>query len=742
MRTLSLIALLLACGALSAQGSCTDYARMEQMKELAAKGLGRVPAAPVWLEDGSAFLYREDNPEGRRQWWLIQAKDGRRERPFDASKLAAALQDALKRPVDPEKLPIEAVSLKKAALHFRTEDRWWSFALKGHTLAPALPPRTKPERNPFDDEPPFQAPGPVKSPDGRFTAVVDASNVVVRNLAGQEVLRTQDGTSEHPYTGAFDWSPDGLRLVAQRATVVPIRKVTLVESSPKDQLQPRTHTIDYAKPGDPLPIVTPVLLDVDGRKVHPATRELAPNPYLEPGQRLDIHWAKDSSAFFWNYNQRGHQVFRVLSVDVRTGATRAVVEETSKTFIDYSGKHFEEYLDETHEIVWMSEREGWNHLYRLDTRTGQVLNPITRGPWVVRRVLHVDTKRREVFFLAGGIVPGQDPYFTHLAKANLDGGGLKVLTEGDGSHSVTLNADRTHFVDVWSRVDLPPVMELRRVSDGARIAEVGRADAAELAKGGWRTPERFVAKGRDGVTDIHGVIYRPSNYDPAKKYPVLEYIYAGPHDAFAPKTFQHRANFWEMTELGFIVVALDGMGTSQRSKAFQDVCWQNIGDAGFPDRVAWIKAAAAKDPAMDITRVGIYGTSAGGQDALRGLLAHGDFYKAGVADCGCHDNRMDKIWWNEQWMGWPIGPHYAQQSNVVNAPKLTGKLLLLVGEMDTNVDPASTMQVVDALVKADKDFEMLVVPGAGHGVVRVPHVRRRLMDFFVRNLLHVEPRHQ
>jgi dipeptidyl aminopeptidase/acylaminoacyl peptidase len=248
-----------------------------------------------------------------------------------------------------------------------------------------------------------------------------------------------------------------------------------------------------------------------------------------------------------------------------------------------------------------------------------------------------------------------------------------------------------------------------------------------------------VAKGRDGQTDIYGVIYRPSNFDPEKKYPVIEAIYAGPQGSFVPKDFRPFYRPQQMAELGFILVQIDGMGTSNRSKAFQDVCWKNLGDSGFPDRILWIKAAAQKYPCMDITRVGIYGGSAGGQSALRALLAHGDFYFVAAADCGCHDNRIDKIWWNELWMGYPIGPHYAEQSNVTNAHKLTGKLLLTVGELDRNVDPVSTMQVVNALIKAGKDFDLLVVPGANHGIGESPYAARRRKDFFVRHLLGVTP---
>src|SRR5690606_31323299 len=255
-------------------------------------------------------------------------------------------------------------------------------------------------------------------------------------------------------------------------------------------------------------------------------------------------------------------------------------------------------------------------------------------------------------------------------------------------------------------------------------------------------PERFVAKGRDGTTDIYGILITPSTFDSARRYPVIEHIYAGPQGAFVPKAFGIVSEPRALAELGFVVVQIDGMGTNWRGKAFHDVCWRNLGDSGFPDRIAWIRAAAATRPWMDLSRVGIYGGSAGGQSALRALLAHGDFYHVAAADCGCHDNRMDKVWWNELWMGWPVGEHYAQQSNVTLARNLRGKLLLTVGELDRNVDPASTMQVVNALIEADKDFELIVFPGRGHGAGESPYGVRRRRDFFVRHLLGVEPRAQ
>jgi dipeptidyl aminopeptidase/acylaminoacyl peptidase len=334
--------------------------------------------------------------------------------------------------------------------------------------------------------------------------------------------------------------------------------------------------------------------------------------------------------------------------------------------------------------------------------------------------------------------PKQDPYFSHFYRINFDGTGLTALTEADGNHMVTYSSDMKYYVDTWSRVDLPPVSELRSTEDKKLLLELERGDTKDLIAAGWRVPEVFRAKGRDGQTAIWGVLFRPSNFVPTKKYPVIESIYAGPQGSFVPKSFSAYYAQQSLAELGFIVVQIDGMGTANRSKAFHDIAWRNLGDAGFPDRILWHKAVAAKYPFYDITRVGIYGGSAGGQNSTGGVLFHPEFYKAAVSNCGCHDNRMDKMWWNEQWMGWPLGPHYAASSNVDNAYRLKGALLMSVGELDTNVDPSSTFQVVNELMKADKKFDLLVVPGGGHGSGGDFFLRLQ-RDFFVHHLLGVEP---
>ena len=598
-----------------------------------------------------------------------------------------------------------------------------------------------------------------RSPDGRWEVLVRDDNLVLRELreVGAETPLTRDATPFSSYarnaearravqmnheagdppepTPEVYWSPDSRRFVAMRHTPGAGRRVTLVESSPRDQLQPKTIVIPYLKPGDEVPYAKPHLFDPEARREIPLDDTLFENPWSID----DLRWARDSGEFTFLFNQRGHQALRIVGVNAADGAVRAIVDETSETFVCYSQKYFCEYLDATREIVWMSERDGWNHLYLYDAATGRVKNQITRGEWVVRGVDRVDGDARQVWFRASGMNPGEDPYHVHHYRIGFDGSGLVALTSGDGTHEVRYSPDRRHLIDTWSRVDRPPITELRRSSDGSLVCRLEEADVSELVADGWRPPERFVAKGRDGVTDIYGIIIRPKNFDPAKTYPVLEDIYAGPHDSFTPKAFSARFRNQELADRGFIVVKLDGMGTSNRSKAFHDVAWKNVGDAGFPDRILWMRAAAASRPEMDLTRVGIFGTSAGGQSAMRAVLDHADFYRAAVADCGCHDNRVDKIWWNEQWMGWPVDESYVRSSNVADAHKLDGKLLLMVGELDKNVDPASTFQVVDALIRADKDFELLVVPGGGHGSAATPYGSRRLTEFFTRAFLDGHP---
>jgi len=608
--------------------------------------------------------------------------------------------------------------------------------------------RTEPRAAP---ETPSKSSG--ESPDGRWVVFIESDNLFVRAKAGSETNRlSADGDSLAPYSADVDWSPDSSALVARRVQPGSRREVTFIEASPRDQLQPKVHTHRYLKPGDPLPKPALRVFTIAERRQYNVDETLYPNPFTENGD-LDVRWERNSRGFTFNYNERGHQRYRILWVDFpapftdqRTSAStlipRVIVEETSKTFIDWTNKTWRWWLDESAELLWMSERDGWAHLWLIDVKTGTAKHQITHGDWVVREVLQVDESRRQIWFRAGGVRPGLDPYQLHLCRVDFDGGGFTVLTEDDGNHNIEFSPDRRWFVDTWSRVDQPPVVQLRRGETGQLVCELERGDARALLEAGWTLPEQFRAKGRDGTTDIYGIIIKPSNFDSSRKYPVIEEIYAGPHGAFVPKEFGRLNRPHALAELGFIVVQIDGMGTNHRGKKFQDVAWKNLADSGFPDRIAWLKAAAATRPWMGLDRVGIYGGSAGGQSSTRALLDHGDFYRVAVSDCGCHDNRMDKIWWNEQWLGWPVDDSYRRNSNVEDAAKLQGKLFLTVAEMDTNVDPASTMQLAAALVKAGKDFDLLVMPGADHGAGETPYASNRRMDFFVRHLWQREPRRE
>ena len=718
----------------AAQGTKADYERFVQFEPATRDKIAHATVEPHWFDGGRKFWYRDKLTAGEAVFVVVDCETPEKRPAFDAAKLANGLSLAAKRRVSPTRLPFEEIELDDDAseVRFKAFDQWWRCKLDGYNVFLAKPTSGKAEA---------AAPSPAdrsRSPDGKWLAQIRNFNVVLKEQATAEVSRlTTDGTSENAYTDRIDWSPDSSHVVVMRVKPAQEHKVHMVESSPPDQVQPKLKTIDYLKPGDVIDRPRPYLFDVASKKSVPVSDDLFKTPWSID----EVHWAPDSSRFLFLYNQRGHQVMRVVSVDANSGAAKAVVEEKSDTFIDYSGKTFLQYLDKTDELLWASERDGWNHIYLYDSKTGTVKRQITKGPWVVRKVLDVDESKRELRFTAMGIDPDQDPYYLHECRIGLDGGNLVRLTEGDGTHDLDYSPDGRFYVDHYSRVDLAPVAELRRASDGKLVLPLEKGDLSELEKTGWRPPERFAAKGRDGKTDIYGVIFRPTTFDPAKKYPVLEDIYAGPQDFFVPKQF-NRAHWQQrVAELGFIVVKIDGMGTNWRSRAFHDVCYKNLSDSGFPDRIPWLKAAAAKHPEMDLSRVGLFGTSAGGQSALAGLLWHGDFYTAAVANCGCHDNRMDKIWWNEQWMGWPLDASYAENSNVTHAGNLTGSLLLIVGELDTNVDPASTMQVVNALIKADKDFDLLVVPGAGHGAGS-DYTTRRTLDFLVRHVMGVEPRRE
>ena len=663
------------------------YKKARYLDSIATRSIFKTTVRPHWSADNTSFWYRNILKDSVKEYISVDVLHGTRQ------KLAAEPTDTITR---------------HTAFQRYTGRRWASFSTDSI------------------------------SPDKQWIACIHDGNVLVRPSTGggETTTFTTDGDTAKPY-GHLAWSPDSKYLVGYHVDPIKDSAVYYVLSSMNGTTRGQLRTRPYKQPGDPFTTYEMFLFRLDGKKKLKVNAPLA-DFFGAP----ELHWRyKDNRYFTFERVERGHQRFRVIEVDAETAQTRTVLDEKTNTFI-YESRLFTYYLSATNEFLMTSEKDGWQHLYLMDAQTGAQKQEITRGPWIVRNIDSIDAKRREVWFSASGMNPDEDPYYIHYYRIGFDGQHLVSLTPAKANHIVTFSPDRKYYLDAYSEINVPTVTELHRTADGKKVLDVEQADASLYLAAGFRFPEPFVAKGRDGVTDIWGVIVRPNDFDPSKRYPIIENIYAGPQDAFVPKDFTSRyGEMQSIAQLGFIVVQIDGMGTANRSKAFHDVCWKNIADAGFPDRILWIKAMAAKYPYADTGKVGLYGTSAGGQNSLGGLLFHGDFYKAAVSSCGCHDNRIDKQWWNEQWMGYPVGKHYDEQSNVTNAAKLRGDLLLMVGEADNNVPPESTYRVADALIKAGKTFEFLPLPGSDH-TDGGPYGRVQRRDFFVRHLLGVEPPHR
>jgi len=785
------------------------YERANKLSGQAQGRVFKTTITPHWFHNNARFWYRNDLAEGTKEFIVVDAEKGARGPAFDHEKAAASLSKAAGGKYQPNRLPFSSIEFVEdgKAIRFDAADSTWRCDLSSYDCtrlekaktesaflhwlfpdqaattkveSPAYPPAdeiVEPEELPDDAErspeelqaaqkkgkqggkqgakqgseqkQPLAAPGSseAKSPDGKWVAFVKTNNVWLRDNDGKETQITQDGIEGNAY-GAVSWSPDSKAFLFYRTEPGDNKHVYLIASSPSAQLAAKFYQRPYPRPGDKFSFHEMWVLDVDAMKANKVDVEridFGPNANAKVPP---VRWSKDNKTFTFQKTDRGHQRFRIIEVEALSGKTRNILDEKAETMVDhYTTGRLLQYLDETGEILYTSEMDGWKHIYLIDAKAGKIKNQITKGEWVVRGVDRVDVKNRQIWFRGSGKNFIQDPYLIHFYRVNFDGSELTALTEGNGNHSIEYSPDGKYLIDTYSRVDMAPVHELRKVSDGTLVCGLEKADVSALEAVGWRYPEVFVAKGRDGKTDIWGIVCRPQNFDPNKNYPVIEYIYAGPHSSFTPKTFEDKAQkgpfqtaalqMRALAELGFIVVQMDGMGTGNRSRAFHDVCWKNLADSGFPDRILWIKALAKRYAYVDISRVGIYGTSAGGQSSTGGLLFHPEFYKVAVSSCGCHDNRLDKSTWNEAWMGL-MGPHYEAQSNVTNAKNLVGRLLLIVSELDTNVPPESTMRVVDELIRAKKDFDLIVMPGLDHGGGGAYGDRRR-WDFFVRHLLGVEP---
>lgn len=690
-----------------------------------------------WIAGGKAGWYCNVLADSMQEYIYVDAVKAFKRPLFDRVKIARGLQQAGV-VIDPLRPSITQVDLVagKPSMQFTVQGQRFECNLSTYACSKiAMPaaPAGGGNRTRFQGRFNSGFPNGAVSPDKQWEAYLEKGNLFVKPVAGgSPVQLTTDGTADKPY-GSVYWSPDSKYLAGYHINIVRDSSVYYILTSLPNTFRGALRSQSYKQPGDPWTLYTPYVF-------YPAQQQKAVKVQAEPVDFLNApepHWRGSDSRFYtYEKMDRGHQRFRVIEVDASNASTRTVLDEQTNTFI-YNSRNYTSYLPATNQLVRTSEKDGWNHIYLTDLVTGKE-QAVTTGKWVVRGVDSIDAGKKEIWFRASGMQAGEDPYNIHYYRIGFDGKNLKSLTPATGHHVLVFSSDKTFYTDNYSQVNVAPRTVLYRTTDSKELMLLEEADLQVYKRAGVSPPEVFVAKARDGVTDIWGIVSRPSDLDPSKKYPVLENIYAGPHDAFVPKSFVPYSEMQSLAELGFVVVMIDGMGTANRSKAFHDVCWKNIADAGLPDRILWIQALAKKYAWVDAERVGIYGTSAGGQNSTGALLSHPEFYKAAVSACGCHDNRVDKQWWNEQWMGYPVGKHYDEQSNVTNAYKLQGNLFLIVGEADTNVPPESTYRVADALIKAGKNFDLLSVPGMGHSDGGV-YGRMRKRDFFVKHLMGVEP---
>ncbi len=730
------------------QGTASDYRHAEEfLPGNLQKTVYVADVFPNWIGRSDRFWYLKMGPAGT-EFMLVDAQKNTLGPAFDQARLAEALSHATGRSYRANHLPFYFFHYvnEGAGIDFEIGQTEWACTLSNYEC------RRQPERARYES----------LSPNGEWAAFVRNHNLYVRHVStGAVVQLTYNGVPGDDYATplpdlrtlvaegvtqgddvqerpAVFWAADSTRLITYRLDSRNAGRFTSLQFVPPHQLRPIAYNYVYPLPGEVLPEAWPVIFDLEsGKRIDVKTPPL--EIQFQGGPYFD--WLPDSRRFIYDYDGRGEKYIELREVDAETGGQKVLIREdaTPYPYVD-PGETFYRLFNHDKEILWSSERSGWNQLYLYNAVTGQLENQVTKGDWVVRQIEYVDGKTRQVYFLAGGVEPGMDPYYTQLYRFNLDGSGMTRLTPEDANHTVSVSPDGKYFVDNSSRPSLPGESVLRSASNGSVVRVLEQTDDSSLVKMGWKPPIPFEGKAADGKTNLYGIIVRPTNFVSSKKYPILEDIYTGPQGFFVPKTFGAALRLQSMAELGFVVVMVDGRGTTGRSRAFHDFSYHNMGNV-FIDHVTMIKQMAARYPWMDITRVGIHGISAGGYGSAHAFLQFPDFYKVCVSISGDHDPRLDKAWWNELYQGWPLGTDYSEQANAALASRLKGHLLLVHGDIDDNVNPAETMRLADALMTANKNFDMLFVPNMYHGPSG-PHamyIVRREWDYFVRYLLGVKP---
>lgn len=713
-----------------------------------------------WLP-GDRFWYRVLTPTGS-EFILVNPATKSRVAAFDQEKLASALSGATGKSYTASMLPFQTIGFNAdgTAITFQADGKRWKYDNKSNQLNADTSRATSSERQ--------QGRGgrrgggnEVLSPNGERAAFIKDYNLWVRDVkTGQQTQLTTDGVKDFGYAtdnagwthsdaAVLLWSPDSKKIATFKQDQRNVSDMYLVTTNVG---KPALHSWKYPLPGDKdIPIIQRVIINVDEPKVivlqipaDPHRATLSDN-ISSSGTFDDVNWSEDASQLAFVSTSRDHKQEKVRIADANTGAVREVFEETVPTQYESGwGAINWRYLPKTNEIIWFSERDNWGHLYLYDAATGKVKNQITKGDWVVTRLLDVDEKHRVLYFMVTGHEPG-NPYFTQLCRIGFDGKHFEVLTPESGTHTVSVSPSKNYFVDTYSTPDVPPVTVLRAMN-GRLIATLERTDISRLTASGWKPLIPITVKAHDGKTDLYGLMYVPTNLDPNKKYPIIDYIYPGPQGGSVGGNWSFAASRGDnqaLAELGFIVVQIEGSSNPWRSKSFHDMNYGNMAENTLPDQVAGIKQLAEKYPYIDIDRVGIWGHSGGGFATAAAMFRFPDFFKVGISESGNHDNRNYEDDWGERYDGLATNVNYEAQANETYAKNLKGKLMLAHGLMDDNVPPQNTLLVVEALEKANKDYDLVIFPNSAHGYGQYSYyMMRRRWDYFVKNLMGAQPPHE
>ncbi|MBW6498086.1 MAG: S9 family peptidase [Bacteroidales bacterium] len=745
-KTYLLFALLPLFAACSSKIQITEahYERAETFLQAnISKLVYHLNVQPNWLADSSGFWHVTQTRQGKR-FFLTDLVLQSTTELFDHVLLAQKLAEKTGKTVDAADLPFSMIRFEgKNLVLFRFDEVTWKYNLESLELI-------------RQDQQERSQPG--LSPDGKLQAFTKDFNLFVRNLeTGEEQQLSNGGKYQYEYANTYawsdimvgegatrpenlfvNWSPDSRKLLTYIADLSKAQKMYLLDFSVDTLFRPRLLSYYRGSPGDTTVVYyLPVIFDLET-----GTETAIDVPPIPHFIGVSFVWSENADSLHALYAHRGFKKADVLKIDAATGKTNVLLSETSDTSVEYSSLILQRIGSD--KVLFSSQKSGWYHLYLHDWNTGNLIKQVTNGEYVVKSVLHVDEEKEIIWFVAGGREPGRNPYYNHLYRVNFDGSGMKLLTPENAHHQVSLSPCKEFIVDNYSRVDLPTISVVRKMTGGEVVFKVSEADASDLFVTGWRPPLQFTAKARDGVTDIYGVIYQPLDFNPRMKYPLIDYSYTGPHTSITPKSFSDGIfNIINpFRAFGFAVMVVDGMGTAQRSKAFRNVSYRNMGFS-LDCHVSAIQQLGGIYKWIDTTRVGIFGHSAGGYDAGRAMLQYPEIYKVGVASAADHDHRMEKAWWPEMYMGYPVGDFYHEQSNVTNAHKLQGRLLIAHGAIDENVNPSATYKLAEYLIRAQKDFDMLILPGRNHSFGRTDgdYFTKVRWNYFIRHLLGAEPVH-